>query len=160
MGNVYRALQPDKMHQFELGLFKTFIGILRNMSATSSSGTRVAVIPRALEILDERMTVLGYDHRYSEFRLPACGGRTGYFVSNATFEAFEHRSVLQVIVPLLVGVFPTYIVQIAIDMWDWYTIAFRTPEHTDESLQRMDQLMSRWVSLIKLSTSRVQMNCS
>lgn len=140
LGNPYRAVHPDKMHQFDLGLFKTYIGILRDIA---SETPRVTMKPKALEILDQRMTAVSYHHRYPEFRLPATKGRNGYFTSNATFQAFEHRSVLQVIIPLLLGIYPTSVIQVAIHMWSWYSIAFRTSVYTEESLVDMDKKMSQ-----------------
>lgn len=127
------------MHQFELGLFKTFIGILKDMAGEVP---RVTFKQNALEILDQRMSWVGKKHRFPEFRLPSCNGKVGYFTSQATFQAFEHRSVLQVIIPLLLGIYQNPVVQVAISMWEWYSIAFRTREHTADTLDEMDRLMA------------------
>lgn len=119
LGIPYRSVHLYKMHQFELGIFKTYIGILKKMVGEIP---RVTFKQRALMILDQRLYVISTNHRYLEFWLLTCKGYTSYFTSNATFQAFEHKFVIQVIIPLSLGIYENSVVRVAISMWQWCSI--------------------------------------
>ena len=86
-GNPYLAVNVDMLHQADLGLFKTIIGILREIGKEQS--------PTTLKEMDQRLLHINDSARFYKFRVP--GTKTGgYFESPANYAAFEHRSVLQV----------------------------------------------------------------
>jgi hypothetical protein len=88
IGNPYRAIHVDIMHQSDLGIFKTLVEIVRSMAISSACQSH-------LRVLDDRLLLIKKTSRYSSFRIPGTD-KGGYFRSNANFAAFEHRAVLQV----------------------------------------------------------------
>lgn len=86
-GNPYLAINIDMLHQADLGVFKTLMNIVQDMSK------ELDVNP-ILE-LDRRLSVIKVSERFFEFQIPG-SDRGGYFTSNANFAAFEHRSIMQV----------------------------------------------------------------
>lgn len=85
MGNPYKCLHVDIMHQSDLGVFKTLVDILRVLGGSGN----------VLQLLDKRLLHIKATSRYQSFRIPGTE-KGGYFCSNANFAAFEHRAVMQV----------------------------------------------------------------
>jgi hypothetical protein len=83
LGNPYRCIHVDMMHQSDLGVFKTLVDILRALTTAN------------LIQMDNRLLMIRRSFRYQSFRLPGTD-KGGYFRSNANFGAFEHRAVMQV----------------------------------------------------------------
>jgi len=75
------------LHQADLGVFKTLMDIVQDIS----SGLDCNPIPE----LDRRLLIIKDSARFFQLRVPG-NDRGGYFTSNANFAAFEHRSVMQV----------------------------------------------------------------
>ena len=75
------------LHQADLGVFKTLMDIVQEISKELD----VNPIPE----LDKRLLVIKDVARFFQFRIPG-SDRGGYFTSNANFAAFEHRAVMQV----------------------------------------------------------------
>jgi hypothetical protein len=75
------------LHQADLGIFKTLVQIIRSIAQETSSFI--------LHELDTRLQKIKEVGRYYQYRLLGTNFG-GYFVSNANFAAFEHRSVMQV----------------------------------------------------------------
>ena len=80
-GNPYRAVMVDSMHQGELGLWVHLVACMRE------NYTR-----KQLREMDQILKDLAGETRISTLRLP--GGT--YFEKGATYMAFEHRGVMQV----------------------------------------------------------------
>jgi hypothetical protein len=79
----------DSMHHAELGMFVHLMVCVRGDLTTSQ-----------LEELDRRLQALRSADTLSGMRIP----KGAYFKSGATFFAFEHRAVIQVIMVVLRGV--------------------------------------------------------
>lgn len=86
-GNPYLAINVDMLHQADLGIFKTLMDILQNMSKE--------LMRSPLPEMDRRLLVIKESARFFQFRVPGTD-KGGYFTSNANFAAFEHRCVIQV----------------------------------------------------------------
>jgi len=86
-GNPYRAINVDMLHQVDLGVFKTLMDVLQEMSKELNLNP----IPQ----LDEKIMGIKESTRFFHFRLPS-SLRGGYFTSNANFVTFEHSSIMQV----------------------------------------------------------------
>lgn len=90
LGNPYAAINVDVLHQADIGIFKTLVSILRDMSSEGAVCTSKAIFE-----LDKRLATIQKESRYSHYRVPGTD-KGGYFNSNANFAAFEHRVVMQV----------------------------------------------------------------
>lgn len=77
------------LHQADLGVFKTLIDIVRMIAQSHPNGGRT------LAELDRRLSVIKEEARFYKFRVPG-NLSSGYFLSQANYAAFEHRSVMQV----------------------------------------------------------------
>lgn len=142
-GNPYRCVQVDGLHQSILGVFKILVGIVRSSAASQS------LVRKPLRELDRRLQYIHRECRYASFRLPG-SNQSGYFQSNANFHGFEHKFVMQVVVFCLLGVVPNPIIEVFVDFIDWYLLAFQSKQHSERSLNQMDQLMKKAVgSMIK-----------
>jgi hypothetical protein len=88
-GNLYGTIMVDSMHHAELGMFVHLMVCSRDDLTTQQ-----------LEELDRRLQALRSADTLSGMRIP----RGAYFKSGATFFAFEHRAVIQVIMIVLRGI--------------------------------------------------------
>ena len=86
-GNPYKAVNVDMLHQFDLGVFKTLVDILRSIAVSTST----TILPE----LDRRLLCIKNSSRFSKFLVPSTD-KGGYFSSNSNYATFEHRSVMQV----------------------------------------------------------------
>ena len=75
------------LHQANLEIFKTIVEIVQNM------GKQLTGNP--LLELDRRLLIIKQTSRFFQFRVPGTD-KGGYFSSNASYAAFEHRCVMQV----------------------------------------------------------------
>ena len=76
------------LHQANLGVFKTLMDVLQEMSKELN--------PNPISQLDERIIAIKESARFFNFRLPG-SSQEGYFTSAANFVTFEHHSIMQVI---------------------------------------------------------------
>lgn len=169
LGNPYRAINVDVLHQGDIGIFKTLVSILRDMSNEGAVCTS-----KAISELDKRLATIQKESRYSHYRVPGTD-KGGYFSSNANFAAFEHRAIMQVkhncslhlvivfspyffyhtykvhcsmnseqvIVFCLINLFEDDVIKAFVLFLKWYKLASRSPEHTNNSLELMDDIMNR-----------------
>jgi hypothetical protein len=90
VGSPYRAITVESMHQADIGIFKTLVNCVKALAKIDGDQSEKAILTE----LDRRLKVVRDSSRILGWRLP--GGKNGYFCSNATFQAFEHRAVMQV----------------------------------------------------------------
>lgn len=88
MGNLCRSINVDMMHQLELKVFKTFVGIIRTVGSEDLHS-------RVLQDLNSRLYIIKQRSQYHNFQIPR-NKHGGYFWSNVNFAAFEHHTILQV----------------------------------------------------------------
>ncbi|CAI5952695.1 unnamed protein product [Closterium sp. NIES-64] len=97
---------------------------------------------------DERIAYLREHNRNPFMRLP--GGE--YFSSGASYQAYEHRGVMQVL-PFLVHGFESTVPQAHMDAIatyiDWYTYCARASEHTTETLRDLKHKAERLIFTLK-----------
>ena len=79
VGNPYKCLHVDIMHQLDLGVFKTLVDILRILGGLGN----------VLQMLDKPLLYIKATSCYQSFRILGTD-KGGYFRSNANFTAFEH----------------------------------------------------------------------
>jgi hypothetical protein len=149
LGNPYRTIQVDGLHQSLLGVFKILVNIVRVADGS------VKLVRHPLRELDRRLQVLKQTYRYASHWIP--GNReSGYFTSNANYHAFEHKAIMQVVPFCLLGVISDSVIGVFIDFIDWYILAFHSKEHSDEYLEEMDRLMRKSVRSMKKHAKHFQ----
>ncbi|GAQ89262.1 hypothetical protein KFL_005040060 [Klebsormidium nitens] len=141
-GNPYRAVHVDMMHQTDLGLFPTICDALLNVAAGSHRTAIARAIEKALMDIKE-------NYRFADLRVPG-SDKGGYFTSSgrSKFAAFEHRAVMQVVIPALVGLVDNSIIAALVEFVDWVILACRTDEHTEASLTQMERQGEKAVKAI------------
>lgn len=150
LGNPYRAIQVDILHQSDIGIFKTLVSCLREMVRE-----RLVLNRKVFMEMDKQLLQLKKESRFLAFRIPG-NDKGGYFTSNANFAAFEHRAVMQVIIPCMIGLFPEATIHTFVLFLKWYHAATRSSLHTEASLEQLDILMARVVDSFKTILSQFQ----
>jgi hypothetical protein len=69
--------------------------------------------------------------------------KNGYFTSNAKYAGFEHRAIMQVLMFCLVGLYNLNIIEVLALFVEWYSLPYRSSEHIDGSLHKMEITMNR-----------------
>ncbi|CAI5460719.1 unnamed protein product, partial [Closterium sp. Yama58-4] len=140
VGNPYRALLVEVMHALDLGVFLHIVSCIRVYYARDRE---------FLHSLDVELQRIATDTRISGFRIPS-SEKGGYFAGAARFQAFEHRTVMQVITIVLAncGV-PNSIVGAVAAFVDCYMLASRRWYHTTKTLQELDEAIKRLIPLLK-----------
>ena len=75
------------LHQLDLGIFKTIVEIVQNMG-TQLTGNPLLELDRIVMIIKE-------SSRFFQFQVSGTN-KSGYFSSNASYAAFEHRCIMRV----------------------------------------------------------------
>ena len=75
------------LYQADLEIFKTIVEIVQNMGKQLTGNPLIE--------LDRRLMIIKETSRFFQFRVPGTD-KGGYFFSNASYAAFEHRCVMQV----------------------------------------------------------------
>jgi hypothetical protein len=86
-GNPYCSIHVDMLHQSDLGVFKTLLDIIQDISATFTNSSNVLLeLDKCLFLIKVKACFLG-------FCVPGID-KGGYFSSNANFVAFKHHLVM------------------------------------------------------------------
>ncbi|CAI5485924.1 unnamed protein product, partial [Closterium sp. Naga37s-1] len=128
-GNPYRQLMVDIMHMSSLGVYKHIVDSLKQQLSNE-----------ALRQLDRALSTVTQYSRQSFFRLPA--HTDGYFSGNATFYAFQHQAVMQVL-PILMSTVkdmnPEWVRTVELFCL-WHTLAWHRAYHTEKSLKNLQEM--------------------
>ncbi|CAI5503539.1 unnamed protein product, partial [Closterium sp. Naga37s-1] len=139
----YLCLMPDIMHQADLGILEYIVDAIR---AQCKEGER--------ELIDVRLKFFRTINRNPHLRLPA----GAYFARGASYQAYEHRSVMQIL-PFLVKGYATD-AQIAgiVAYIEWYSYCARVSEHTEASLRQLKLMASRMLRGLEAFTQSSNWN--
>ncbi|CAI5965517.1 unnamed protein product [Closterium sp. NIES-65] len=118
--NPYLAVLPDVMHQADLGIFEHIVDFIR---------VHVKLLADRKK-LDRILRYYKKNIRGGNMRLP-----TGqYFEKGANYQAYEHRSVMQILPFIVTGFITQEQMDALVSYIEWYLECARTSEHTETTL--------------------------
>ncbi|CAI7928062.1 unnamed protein product, partial [Closterium sp. NIES-54] len=119
-GNPFLAVMADIMHQADLRMLDHIVVCIR------------AQHPTMMKILDLRLLRLTLKTRINSLRFP----KSEYFKTGAQVAAFEHRSVMQVLIFLVADVVGSPQLEAIRAYLDWY-LCCNAASHTERSLSEL-----------------------
>ncbi|CAI5463221.1 unnamed protein product [Closterium sp. Yama58-4] len=118
--NPYLAVLPDVMHQADLGIFEHIVDFIR---------VHVKLLADRKK-LDRILRYYKKNIRGGDMRLPS--GQ--YFEKGANYQAYEHRSVMQILPFIVKGFITQEQMDALVSYIEWYLECARASEHTETTL--------------------------
>ncbi|GBG85192.1 hypothetical protein CBR_g39757 [Chara braunii] len=156
--DYHLALQPDRMHTIEHGIFLHMIDAFRAAAFEKLPNTPQTEILKELDArlqcVSERCT-----RTYPQLVFPVATG-SDFFSREGRFEAKQNRYVMTVCVFLIFNIIPRStgkgITACFVKLMQMYVPLFRRTTHTRASLDECDALMTDFVTTIKAKLERYQ----
>ncbi|GBG66889.1 hypothetical protein CBR_g72644 [Chara braunii] len=158
MFDYHLALQPDRMHTIEHGIFLHMLDAFK-----AAAFDKLSHVPQShvLKELDARLQTLSErsSTTYPQLVLPVATG-CYYFSREGRFEAKQNRSIMTVCVFIVSNIVPDSvgkrITSCFKKLMELYISMFRCTKHSSHSLDACDNLMTDFITTLKQVLGRYE----